>query len=54
MITVFTFNNQLYEYNVNVSMIIHNSNVLKEQNLRFTALTPCRTLCNSDFLDLGK
>ena len=51
MITVFTFNNQLYEYNVNVSMIIHNSNVLKEQNLRF-ALTP--TLCNSDFLDLGK
>ena len=53
MITVFTFNNQLYEYNVNVSMILHNSNVLKEQNLRFT-LTACRTLCNSDFLDLVK
>ena len=53
MITVFTFNNQLYEYNVNVSMILHKGNVLKEQNLRFT-LTPCRTLCNSDFLDLGK
>ena len=31
---------QLYEYNVNVLLIIHNSNVLKEQNLRVRSIDP--------------
>ena len=44
--------NELYKYNVNVSLTI-NRNVLKEQNFTCT-LIPCRTLCKTDFMDLGK
>ena len=34
--------NELYKYDVNVLLTIHNRNVLKEQNFTCT-LIPCRT-----------
>ena len=40
--------NELYKYNVNASLTIHDRNVLKEQN--FTCiLIPCKTLRKPDF-----
>ena len=36
-----------------VLLTTHKRNVSKEQNFTCT-LIPCRILCNSDFLDLGK
>ena len=45
--------NELYKYIVNVSLTIHDRNVLKEQN--FTCiLIPCKTLRKPDFQELGE
>ena len=45
--------NELYKYNVNALLTIHDSNVLKEQN--FTCiLIPCKTLRKPDFQELGE
>ena len=45
--------NELYKYIVNVSLTIHDRNVLKEQN--FTCiLIPRKTLRKPDFQELGE